>query len=357
MVASFKYIIFVFFILFNDFCLSQTLLRYDNVEDWDWMGAWWNPNPGGYYTNASVSGTVSAAILGNGNGSSPIEQNWYSFPNVTGLNPSYQYEFSFRLASYTFSSPSSTARGVDNTDYVDVQLSRNGGVSYVSELRITGNNNATWQYQTTGVINHTANGSYYSGDDVYQSGSGNNNGLSTGYSVVKLNFSGVTQIAVDILARVNAAGEEWWMDNFELWITAIPLPVEFWYFNGQSLRDKNVLMWGTYSEKNNDYFSILKSTDGINWTVSNIVDGFGDSESPIEYNCIDFDTSNIVYYKLFQNDFDGNYRFLAVLSLHRDVTEKKVVKIYDILGREVGDDYVGVVIILYSDGHTEKTYK
>ncbi len=46
-----------------------------------------------------------------------------------------------------------------------------------------------------------------------------------------------------------------------------------------------------------------------------------------------------------------------MLSLHRDVNEKKVVKMYDILGREVGDDYVGVVIILYSDGHTEKIYK
>ena len=112
--------------------------------------------------------------------------------------------------------------------------------------------------------------------------------------MVKLKFSGVTQIAVDVLARVNAAGEEWWMDNFELWITAIPLPVEFWYFNGQSLRDRNVLMWGTYSEKNNDYFSILKSTDGINWTVSNIVDGSGDSESPIEYDCIDLSFENQV---------------------------------------------------------------
>lgn len=336
---------------------SQTLLKYDNVEAWDWTGVWWNPNPGGYYTNASVSGTTSAAIFGSGNGTSPIEQNWYSLPNVTGLSTSVTYELRFRLASYTFSSPSATTRGVDVTDYVDVQLSRNGGVSYVSELRITGNNNATWQYQTSGVISHTANGSYYSSEDVYQSASGNNNGLSTGYSVVKLTIYGVSQIAVDILARANAAGEEWWMDNFELWQMSVPLPVEFWYFNGQSLRDRNVLMWGTYSEKNNDYFSILKSIDGINWDVSNVVDGSGNSEVYSEYSCIDFDTSNIVYYKLFQSDFDGNNRFLALLSLHRDADEKKIIKIYDLLGREVGDDYNGVIIILYSNGQTERFYK
>jgi hypothetical protein len=309
------------FLLFNYGVFAQTLLKYDNIEAYDWTGVWWNPNPGGYYTNASVSGTTSAAILGAGNGTSIIEQNWYSMPNITGLNSAYTYEFRFRLASYTFSSPSATTRGVDAADYIDVQVSRNAGTSYVSELRITGNNNATWQYQTTGVINHVANGVFSSVTDVYQSAVGNNNGLSTGYSVIKLSISGINQIAVDILARVNSAGEEWWIDNVELWQMTVPLPVE------------------------------------NNWYVSNVVDGSGDSESPSEYSCIDFDTSSIVYYKLFQNDFNGNYRFLAVLSLHRDINQKKIIKMYDMLGREVGDDYVGIVIVLYSNGHIEKIYK
>lgn len=352
-----RFVLLLLFLLCNYGVFAQTLLKYDNIEIWDWTGAWWNPNPGGYYTNASVSGTTSAAILGAGNGTSIIEQNWYSMPNITGLNSAYTYEFRFRLASYTFSSPSATTRGVDVADYIDVQVSRNAGTSYVSELRITGNNNATWQYQTTGVINHVANGVFSSVTDVYQSAVGNNNGLSTGYSVIKLSISGINQIAVDILARVNSAGEEWWIDNVELWQMTVPLPVEFWYFNGESETDRNILMWGTYTEKNNDYFSILKSVDGNNWYVSNVVDGSGDSESPSEYSCIDFDTSSIVYYKLFQNDFNGNYRFLAVLSLHRDINQKKIIKMYDMLGREIGDDYVGIVIVLYSNGHIEKIYK
>lgn len=340
-------------LLCNYSVYTQTLLKYDNIEAYTWTGVWWNLSPGGYYTNASVSGTTSAAIYGAGNGTSVVEQNWYSMPNVTGLNSAYQYEFRFRLASYTFSNSTATTRGVDAADLIEAQVSRNGGVTYVTEFRITGFNNSTWPYQTSGSITHTADGTFNSSTDVYTSASGSNSGLSTGYSVVKLKISGITQIAVDILARVNSAGEEWWIDNVELWQITVPLPVELMSFDGYKEDDRNILVWSTASENNSDYFVLEKSQDGNIWSHVANVYAVGNS---IEVNKYVYQDSRFNgYYRLLQYDMDGSINFLGTLALIENKT-KYIIKVYDLSGREVDTDYTGIVILVYSDGSIVKNF-
>lgn len=224
-----KILHFAFLILFSINAYSQSCtstVYYDNIEAYTWLGRWWTPAlTTGYYTNASVSSSQSAVIYGSGNGTSAIEQDWYSMPNITGLNPAYAYQLKFRLASYTFSSSTATTRGLDVADYLSVQVSTNGGVSYNTELRITGNSNATWPFTSTGTISHTANGTFTNSapptGDVYQVPAG---ATTTAPSTIILNLqSGITQVAVDLYCRVNSAGEEFWIDNVEL-IETIPTP-------------------------------------------------------------------------------------------------------------------------------------
>lgn len=335
------------FILISFSSFSQTLLKYDNIESWNWAGAWWNISPGSYYTNASTSGTTSAAILGAGNGTSAIEQNWYSLPNVTGLNPLYQYEFRFRLGSYTFSNATATTRGVDVADLIEVQVSRDNELTYTSELRITGFNNSTWSYQSA-AINHTADGTYNSSTDVYASVSGNNNGLSTGYSTIKLKISGITQIAVDILARVNSAGEEWWIDNIELWQITNPLPIEFVSFKG----NLDSLWWESASEFNNDYYTISHSLDGYTFKDIEYVNGFVYSIEPKSYSIAN--TIGQGYFMLSQTDVNGIKTDLKTIF----IVEKKqrfLIKVVNLLGQEVKDLKMGeVYLYLYSDGTVKR---
>ena len=162
----------------NSYTQSCTsTVYYDNMETFTWFGDWWTPAlTAGYFTNASVSSNISAVIYGSGTGTSVIEQDWYSLPNITGLNPAYSYQLKFRLASYTFSSPTAATRGLDVADYLSVLVSTNGGTIYNTELRITGNSNATWPFTSTGVITHTANGTFTNSaapiGDVYQSPAG-----------------------------------------------------------------------------------------------------------------------------------------------------------------------------------------
>jgi hypothetical protein len=339
----------IFIILISFSSISQTLLKYDNIESYDWFGAWWNPSPAGYYTNAKVSGTTSAAILGTGNGTSAIEQNWYSLPNVSGLNPLYEYEFRFRLGSYTFSNSTATTKGVDVADIVELQVSRDNELTYTSEMRITGFNNSTWKYQSA-TINHIADGTFNSVTDVYQSVSGNNNGLSTGYSTIKLKITGVTQIAVDVLARVNSAGEEWWFDNFELWQITQPLYVgliDFYHLEGR-------LIWQTATEINTDYFILYCSQDGNTWKELDRIDSKGNY--------------NVITQYIYQTDLKGYFLLTEVckngIETHLKtiyVVDKKqriLINVVNMLGQSVDLlNSTGVLLLIYSDGTTERILK
>ena len=146
-----KILLFILSVLFSINVYTQSCtstVYYDNMETFTWFGDWFQTFPPfgnttttnvGFFTNASVSPTQSAVIYGSGNGSSGREQDWYSLPNRTGLNPLYQYQLKFRLASDTISGPTAATRGLDGADYLSVQVSTNGGVTYNTELRITGN--------------------------------------------------------------------------------------------------------------------------------------------------------------------------------------------------------------------------
>lgn len=338
--------------------LSQTtLIKHDNIEQYNWSGVWSTASNTGYYTNASVSGTSSAVIVGSGNGTSVIEQNTYVLPNVTGLNPSYSYEFRFRLGSYFFSASTATTKGVDVADVIDVQVSINGGSSYVTELRIAGNNNAYWNYNTIGSITHTANGSFSSSaapaGDVYSAATGNNTTLSTGYSVITLKLRpNISQAAMYLICKVNSAGEEWWIDNIELWeVKPIALPVELDYFKVYAKDDKNLITWRTISENICSHYILERSEDGDSWLDISTVNGSGTTTDPIEYSVNDYVFKEIInYYRLWQYDLDGNKRILSVIAIDNSDRKRYIVAVYDINGNIVDIDDDCIRIVLYSDG-------
>jgi hypothetical protein len=224
-----KILLFILSVLFSVNVYTQSCtstVYYDNMETFTWLGDWWTPAlTAGFFTNASVSSNQSAVIYGSGTGTSAIEQDWYTLPNITGLNPAYSYQLKFRLASYTFSNSTAATRGLDVADYLSVQVSTNGGVTYNTELRITGNSNAIWPFTSTGTITHTANGTFTNSagptGDVYQAPAGT---TTTGPSTIILNLQpNITQVAIDLYCRANSAGEEFWIDNVEL-IEIIPTP-------------------------------------------------------------------------------------------------------------------------------------
>ncbi|MBO7433718.1 MAG: T9SS type A sorting domain-containing protein [Salinivirgaceae bacterium] len=85
-----------------------------------------------------------------------------------------------------------------------------------------------------------------------------------------------------------------------------PLPVTFAAFTGRQTGNSVVLEWATMSEKDNDYFEIERSLDGVNYVTIGYVGGAGDSDRRIDYTFSDnAPEQGWLYYRLSQVDFDG----------------------------------------------------
>jgi len=104
-----------------------------------------------------------------------------------------------------------------------------------------------------------------------------------------------------------------------------PLPIELISFTGECYNQSMVLKWSTATETNNDYFSIERSIDGINWQGIVKVDGAKNSVSIKNYSFIDVEPYNDVsYYRLKQTDFNGAFTYFTIIAIEKcgeDITE------------------------------------
>ncbi len=111
-----------------------------------------------------------------------------------------------------------------------------------------------------------------------------------------------------------------------------PLPVEFISVEAQVLNNLVNISWSTAWEINNDYFTILKSTDGINFSSIGVVLGNGTTNEISNYNFIDYDIQNDnTFYKIQQTDFDGTIDFSPVVIIrnnNQSVSKTNEPKIY-----------------------------
>ncbi len=94
------------------------------------------------------------------------------------------------------------------------------------------------------------------------------------------------------------------------------LPIELLNFSG--IYENNIvqLYWTTSSEKNNDYFTIERSIDAVNFNIITIVKGAGNSTKTLSYSTEDFNPpQGTIYYRLKQTDFNGFFTYSNVIAV------------------------------------------
>ncbi len=128
----------------------------------------------------------------------------------------------------------------------------------------------------------------------------------------------------------------------------------------QQLNNSIAIFWSTATETNNDYFTIERSADGVNWEVAGIVDGAGNSSTTRDYEFIDSsplpfgEGSGEGLYRLKQTDFDGKYEYFDPVAVEAcsdftvfpnpannklnirffSETEDEIIfEVYDVIGR------------------------
>ena len=97
------------------------------------------------------------------------------------------------------------------------------------------------------------------------------------------------------------------VDDFRF-VTLLPIQLENFK---AALRHREVdLTWNTITEENNDYFSVERSMDGIEWYQIGRIKGAGQSNFLLSYQMTDeFPLNGLNYYRLGQVDFDGNITY------------------------------------------------
>jgi len=133
----------------------------------------------------------------------------------------------------------------------------------------------------------------------------------------------------------------------------IALPVELTSFYGDSSGDANILNWVTETEINNDFFILEKSYDALSFEEVAVLNGAGNNVGSIRYEALDFDPKKTTYYRLSQVDFDGNtevFKVIVVINNTRKKERNKLLKVVNLLGRIVPENYSGVVIEYYTNG-------
>ncbi|MCU0388360.1 MAG: hypothetical protein MUE71_07105 [Chitinophagaceae bacterium] len=136
------------------------------------------------------------------------------------------------------------------------------------------------------------------------------------------------------------------------------LPVSWLGFNG-IVRGKSIeLIWKTATEKNNRYFEIMKSSDGVRFDVVGRVNGSGNSQQVQSYQFWDdapFRGAN--HYKLKQIDTDGNSSYSKTVylqfgELHRDMKLMAVTDHDIILSVASAKNEDATVLLTGIDGKT-----
>lgn len=143
-----------------------------------------------------------------------------------------------------------------------------------------------------------------------------------------------------------------------------PLPVELGDFKATVNRGKVDLVFTTYSETNNDFFSIDRSTDGTNWELLTTVDGSGNSNALHQYTAQDIHPyQGASLYRLSQTDFNGDSKILKTVVVHLDKQgpTKPVVYPNPANGTEINIEYTsansGKIIVELVNLNGQKLYQ
>ena len=134
------------------------------------------------------------------------------------------------------------------------------------------------------------------------------------------------------------------------------LPIELVSFTGSYDGTNIQIDWSVASQINNDYYTIEKSTDFMDWEELAVLEGAGNSNQLMDYRV--YDERPIIghnYYRLTQTDYDGMSETFHPIAVTVKGDRKEIVKVYNQMGQEVNIETKGLLILLWDNGDITKT--
>jgi hypothetical protein len=287
----------------------------------------WNPN------EQAVTRTSGGIISEKTDNSSKVT---WAIENNTGAHvfpfintASYYIPFTFNLTAGDVNdlTVSTYPTGSNNVPYPTAPQS----VSNVNDAAGVDNSSNTvnrfWQIDRTGASG-TANLTFTYGDNEWDAGEPSDyeaQRWNTPTSLWQAALPGQTQnVAANSVTVPNVTAFSPWTLASKL----SPLPIELLGFSARYDGEKNVeLVWATATEVNNDFFSVERSTDAVNFEELCRVKGAGTCLQKKMYGCVDAEPKNgISYYRLKQMDFDRSFLYSQIEPV--SIGQDEEIKVY-----------------------------
>ena len=107
------------------------------------------------------------------------------------------------------------------------------------------------------------------------------------------------------------------------------LPIELIDFSAQVVDNDVIINWTTASETENNFFTIERSSDGIDFEEIAQINGAGSSVIISSYEYIDTEPLfGMSYYRLKQTDFNGQYEYFSPVAVEVRLSTTDNFKIY-----------------------------
>ncbi len=107
------------------------------------------------------------------------------------------------------------------------------------------------------------------------------------------------------------------------------LPIELLYFRAGQEGNTVLLEWATSLEENFDFFTVERSTDGINFEKIADIYGAGNTDEKQYYSYTDDNPfPGNLYYRLKATDFDGTFEYFKIISVRYFGEESYSVTLY-----------------------------
>jgi len=125
------------------------------------------------------------------------------------------------------------------------------------------------------------------------------------------NYATVTKFQHQLTPNTDVAFVAYNMQSIEI------LPIVLLDFSVEVKNNIVQISWQTASEINNDFFTVEKSKDAVNWEEVLRKSGAGNSQEILHYEDEDkFPVSGTSYYRLKQTDFDGESTYSHIVPIN-----------------------------------------
>lgn len=154
-------------------------------------------------------------------------------------------------------------------------------------------------------------------------------------------------VANTTTVQIAQDNDSWTEDMYPVWTlvdNSDPLPIELVRFAGQCADGKIEIRWSTYTETNNDFFTVERSNNGTDFEVVDVIEGAGNSNQPLSYNVTDqLPYGGTSYYRLKNTDFSGKSEYSEIIAVTcgTDGNDFNFVNAYDVDHTEIVVEFTG----------------